>query len=413
MNTGGFQAQNTRRRDLPPLPQRGQRALPPMSSQDTGDEMPIPKSKRKKLKSQVDGVESPEADPGMEMAQMGGLSSRRSSEVIQALNTESQEAAPQRRKKKKKAATVDLEDDQADLVNGDGLVQNTAEAEEEVTKKPKRKKKSKVSETQYVNELDVEDDDIITDAQPPIPQHSLFSAPLGQSQPVGKVFVERSKRFQAADRSDRPKPSDQVDNLMDIQQMWTTKDVSVRVHGGFRGIGLFCHGFLAGYAVWNIIVIYALAGKHLTTLPNLLQQYHSLAYPAQSLFYLLLAISTVSAFDRVNLAKGAMAMREFVTLDPVALASFLYFSALVLSLSQQMTSDRINLYPSANETLWPPGSEQQILNPWIIVNLVVAVLVGMAWIFISARPEMDYTEGFLMGMEIESLRPEEKSEMST
>lgn len=46
------------------------------------------------------------ADPGMEMAQMGGLSSRRSSEVIQALTPESQEAAPQRRKKKKKAATV-------------------------------------------------------------------------------------------------------------------------------------------------------------------------------------------------------------------------------------------------------------------------------------------------------------------
>ncbi|KAK6325219.1 hypothetical protein J4Q44_G00045610 [Coregonus suidteri] len=413
MATGGFQAQSTRRRDLPPLPQRGQRALPPMSSQDTGDEMPVPKSKRKKLKSQVDGVESPEAEPGMEMAQMGGLSSRRSSEVVQPLTPESQEAAPQRRKRKKKAATIDLEEDQADLVNGDGLVQNTAEAGEEVTKKPKRKKKSKVSETQYVNELDVEDDDIITDAQPPIPQHSLFSAPMGQSQPVGKVFVERSKRFQAADRSDRPKSSDQVDNFMDIQQMWTTKDVSVRVHGGFRVIGLFCHGFLAGYAVWNIIVIYALAGKHLTTLPNLLQQYHSLAYPAQSLFYLLLAISTVSAFDRVNLAKGAMAMREFVTLDPVALASFLYFSALVLSLSQQMTSDRINLYPSANGTLWPPGSEHQILNPWIIVNLVVAVLVGTAWIFISTRPEMDYTEGFLMAMEIESLRPEEKSEMST
>ncbi|XP_035600825.1 transmembrane protein 237A-like isoform X2 [Oncorhynchus keta] len=412
MDTGGFQAQSIRLRDLPPLPQRGQRSLPPMSSQDTGDEMPVPKSKRKKSKSQVDGVESPE-DSGMEIAQVGGLSSRRSSEVIQALTPDLPEAAPQRRKKKKKAATVDMEDDQADLVNGDGLVQNTAEAGEEVTKKPKRKKKSKVSETQYVNELHVEDDDIITDAQPPVPRHSLFSAPLGQSQPVGKVFVERSKRFEAGDRSDRPKSSDQVDNFVDIQQMWTTKDVSVRVHGGFRGVGLFCHGFLAGYAVWNIIVIYALAGKHLTTLPNLLQQYHSLAYPAQSLFYLLLAISTVSAFDRVNLAKGAMAMREFVTLDPVALASFLYFSSLVLSLSQQMTSDRINLYPSANETLWPPGSEHQILNPWIIVNLVVAVLVGMAWIFISTRPEMDYTEGFLMAMEIESLRPEEKSEMST
>ena len=78
-----------------------------------------------------------------------------------------------------------------------------------------------------------------------------------------------------------------------------------------------------------------------------------------------------------------MALREFVTLDPVALASFcesthstgsqqvllsdaellfasqpgcalfsVYFSALVLCLSQQMTSDRINLYPAFNATLW-------------------------------------------------------------
>ncbi|KAL1021856.1 hypothetical protein UPYG_G00018920 [Umbra pygmaea] len=403
--------QSTRRRDLPPLPQRGQRALPSMPSQDTSDELLAAKSKKKKLKSQVDGFESTDPDPGIEMAQMPGLSSRRASEVVRPLTPESQEAAPQRRRKKK-VATIGLEDDHANLVNGNGLDQNTDEIGE-VTKKPKRKKKSKVSETHSVNELDVEDDDIITDAQPAIPQHSLFSAPLGKSQPVGKVFVERSKRFQAADPSDRRKTSIQVDSFTDIQHMWTTKDVSVRVHVGFRVVGLFCHGFVAGYAVWNILVVYTLAGPQLSALNNLLEQYHSLAYPAQSLFYLLLTISTVSAFDRVNLAKGTMAVREFVTLDPVALASFLYFSALVLSLSQQMTSDRINLYPSTNGTLWPSGSENQILYPWVVVHLVVALLAALAWIFISTRPEMDYTEGFLMAMEIEPLRPEEKSEIST
>ncbi|KAJ8003569.1 hypothetical protein DPEC_G00149710 [Dallia pectoralis] len=419
MDKEGFQAKSTRQRDLPPLPQvihdrkRGLRALPPMPSQDTGDEIPVHKGKKKKLKSQVDGFQSSDVDPESEMTQVKGLSSRRVSEVLQPMTPESQEVAPQRRKKnKKKAATIDLEDDHDDLVNGAGLDQNLDETGEGLTKKPKRKKKSKVLETQYVDDLDVEDDDIITDTQPPVPPHSLFSAPLGQSQPVGKVFVERSKRFQAADWSDNRKSSPRVDSFMDIQQMWTTKDVSVRVHGGFRFVGLFCHGFLAGYAVWNIILVYTLAGQQLSVLPNFLQQYHSLAYPAQSLFYLLLAISTVSAFDRVNLAKGTMAVREFLTLDPVALASFLYFSALVLSLSQQMTSDRINLYPSANGTLWPPGSEQQILYPWIVVNLMVALLVGLAWLFISARPETDHTEGCLMAMELESLRPE-KSEIST
>lgn len=53
-------------------------------------------------------------------------------------------------------------------------------------------RKSRVVESQLPDELDVEEDDIITDTPPPIPQHSLFSAPGGQSQPVGKVFIEKS-----------------------------------------------------------------------------------------------------------------------------------------------------------------------------------------------------------------------------
>lgn len=350
-------------------------------------------------------------DQGMEM---GGLGSRRVSEVGEQLTFEStNDAPPQRRRRKKKSATIDLEDDQADLVNGDTPDQTTDG--EEVVKKTKKKKKSKVVESQLPDELDIEEDDIITDTPPPIPQHSLFSAPQGQSQPVGKVFVERNKRFQAAERSDWRKTSDQMENLADFQHihpLWTTRDVSLRVHEGFRVFGLYCHGFLAGYAVWNIVVVYVLAGQHLTSLSNLLEQYNSLAYPSQSLLYMLLAISTVAAFDRVNLAKGSLALREFITLDPVALASFLYFSALVLSLSQQMTSDRINLYPAFNTTLWPPGSEHQILHPWVTVNLVVALLVGLAWIFIATRPETDYTECYLMAMEIEPPKLEDKSEMT-
>uniref|UniRef100_A0A3B3W282 Transmembrane protein 237a n=1 Tax=Poecilia latipinna TaxID=48699 RepID=A0A3B3W282_9TELE len=254
-----------------------------------------------------------------------------------------------------------------------------------------RDRKAKATE-HYSNDLEAEDEDIITDAQSPIPQHSLFSAPHGHSQPVGKVFVERNRRFQA-DRVEQLRHLELTEDYMDPRQIWTTRDVSLKVHNGFRVVGLFSHGFLAGYAVWNIIVVYVLAGEQMTTLHNLLQQYHPLAYPAQSLLYLLLAISTVSAFDRVNLAKTSMALRGFLTLDPVAVASFLYFIALILSLSQQMTSDRINLYPTANETLWPQGSEQQILRPWIVVNLVVALLVGVAWAVVSTRPDIDYTEG--------------------
>ncbi|XP_062312771.1 transmembrane protein 237A isoform X2 [Osmerus eperlanus] len=367
-------------------------------SKDSKDKMPLAKTKKRKSKKEANDVEEPEV--GMEHGiEMEGLANRRQSEIRDPLTPEPQDVPPQKRKKKKKAQTPDLEGEQPDMTNGDVVEAHT---DEEVTKKSKRKKKPKLAEMHYTNDLGVEDDDIITD-QSPIPQHSLFSAPLGHSQPVGKVFVERNRRFQAAERVDLPRHTEHMDQIdyMDVRPMWTTRDVAMRVHSGFRVIGLFSHGFLAGYAVWNIIVVYVLAGEQLTTLPNLLQQYHPLAYPAQSLLYLLLAISTVSAFDRVNLAKASMALRGFLTMDPAALASFLYFIALILSLSQQMTSDRINLYPSANETLWPPGSEHQILQPWIVVNLVVALLVGLAWVFVSTRPDMDYTEEFLMAMELE------------
>lgn len=57
-------------------------------------------------------------------------------------------------------------------------------------------RKPKVIESQLPDELDIEEDDIVTDASPPIPQHALFSAPQGQSQPVGKVFVERNSKYQ-------------------------------------------------------------------------------------------------------------------------------------------------------------------------------------------------------------------------
>ncbi|XP_061898842.1 transmembrane protein 237B isoform X3 [Entelurus aequoreus] len=386
-------------RELPPLPQRGQRALPTVPSEDMAD---VPKQKKKRVKKEVT-----EADDTDEQAmQMEGLGSRRTSAVEENVSLETTtDAPPQRKKKKKKVSSLDLEDDQTDLMNGDAADQTK-----------KKKKKTKVVESSFPDGLDVEEDDVVTDTASPIPQQSLFSAPQGQSQPVGKVFVERNKRFQAAERSDWRKTSDQMENINDFQLMqhrWTTRDVSIRVHEGFRFFALYCHGFLAGFAVWNIVVVYVLAGQHLTALYNLLEQYHYLAYPAQSLLYMLLAISTVAAFDRVNLARVSMAMQELITLDPVAIASFLYFAALVLSLSQQTTSDRINLYHTSNSTLWPEGSQHQILHTWVTVNLVVALLVGVAWIFITVRPETDYTESYLVAMQIEPPKTDDKSELST
>ncbi|XP_039113344.1 transmembrane protein 237 isoform X3 [Hyaena hyaena] len=316
--------------------------------------------------------------------------------------TEHPEEAPVQRRQRKTRLPVELETSfTRKKASNSSLLQNEngihmEPTEETIIQKPRRKtKKTQPAELQYANELGVEDEDIITDEQSSPEQQSIFTAPTGISQPVGKVFVEKSRRFQAADRSELIKTTENIEVSMDVKLSWTTRDVALSVHRAFRMIGLFSHGFLAGCAVWNIVFIYVLAGDQFSNLSNLLQQYKILAYPFQSLLYLLLALSTVSTFDRIDFAKTSVAIRNFLALDPTALASFLYFTALILSLSQQMTSDRIHLYTpsSVNGSLWAAGVEEQVLQPWIVVNLVVALLVGLSWLFLSYRPGMDLSEG--------------------
>lgn len=91
-----------------------------------------------------------------------------------------------------------------------------------------------------------------------------------------------------------------------------------------RVIGLFSQGLLAGFAVWSIIVVYILAGDRMSTLTNLLVQYHPLAYLSQSLQYLLLTISTVSAFDRyVGLVQLLLKLQTWeITAVTIAAADF-------------------------------------------------------------------------------------------
>ncbi|XP_011367453.1 transmembrane protein 237 isoform X2 [Pteropus vampyrus] len=389
---------------------RPPRALPPVPS-SIQDDIPLSRPKKKKSRTKTT----------LASASLEGLvqtAVHRPSEGSEPPTKEPIEEpeAPVQRRQKKTRLPLELDTAFTQKTSSPSLLRNengidVEPAEEPVVQKPRRKtKKTQPAELQYDNELGVEDEDIITDQQSSPKQKSVFTAPTGISQPVDKVFVEKSRRFQPTDRSELIKTTENVDVSMDMKLSWTTRDVALSVHRAFRMVGLFSHGFLAGCAVWNIVVIYVLAGDQLSNLSNLLQQYKTLAYPFQSLLYLLLALSTISAFDRIDFAKTSVAIRNFLALDPTALASFLYFTALILSLSQQMTSDRIYLYtpPSVNGSLWAAGIEEQVLQPWIVVNLVVALLVGLSWIFLSYRPGMDLSEELLFSSDVEEYPDKDK-----
>ncbi|XP_040296930.1 transmembrane protein 237 isoform X2 [Bufo bufo] len=308
---------------------------------------------------------------------------------------------PERRKRKKKKLTEVETSFTKQNHNASSVIQNgndvdSQPSDEGIVRKPRRRtKKTRPAEHGFPNDLGVEEEDIIPEGQIKLQEHHpAFILPSLISQPVGKLFVEKNRKFQAADRSGIIKTTEEVDDFLDIKPTWSSMDVSLTVHRSFRMIGLFCSGFLSGYTVWNIVVIYVLAGSQLTTLPKLLEIYKVLAYPSQCFLYFLLVLSTVSAFDRIDLASVSNAFRGLVALDPSAVASFLYFVALFLALSQQMTSDRINFYtpPTQNGSLWQEDTEGQILQPWVVLNLVVTLLVGLAWLFLSCRPDLDHSE---------------------
>ncbi|XP_043916441.1 transmembrane protein 237 isoform X2 [Protopterus annectens] len=363
------------------------RALPPIPSSGTvADEIPLRRPKKKKSR----------ATNGIVQA-----TNRRPSESREPLTPEPVDVPSQRKRKKKKSLpTVDSETSFPQHTAADAAVferesDNGQQGDEIARKSRKRSKKTRPADINYTSELGVEEDDIISEERTKSIELPVFTVFPSTSQPVGKVFVEKNRRFDAADWTEFVKTLEQP-VFMDTKSTWTTRDAALTVHRGFRLIGLCACGILSGFALWNIIIVYVLCGTQLSTPTNLLEQYQSLAYPAQSLLYLLLAVSTVSAFDRLNLAKASTLLQVFLTLDPAALASFFYFAALVLSLSQQMTSDRINFYPSSeNNSLWASGTELSVLRPWIVVNLVVTILVGLAWIVLSSNPEVDYSEELL------------------
>lgn len=55
-------------------------------------------------------------------------------------------------------------------------------------------RKMKITDNQPNNDVEVEEDDVLTDAHTPVSHRSLFSGPLGHSQSLSKVFVERSRK---------------------------------------------------------------------------------------------------------------------------------------------------------------------------------------------------------------------------
>ncbi len=76
-----------------------------------------------------------------------------------------------------------------------------------------------------------------------------------------------------------------------------TLEFALSTNKVFRTFTLFCHGILAGFALWQTVMVYALS-NHSSGYDAILEYYSSLAMPVQATYYMLLVFCTVSVFDR-------------------------------------------------------------------------------------------------------------------
>lgn len=161
---------------------------------------------------------------------------------------------------------------------------------------------------------------------------------LPVSQHVDKVFTERQGRgggFSKSSGRGKIDPTKLLDNLnqagaaMGLPTMaaasepsMTPLELGLKGQRAFRSFGIFCHGFLAGLAFWQLIMVkLSLKNKQILAFTpfivcvqvyvmsdgrakedysplDFIELYSPLAQPLQCMFYVLTVVCTISILDR-------------------------------------------------------------------------------------------------------------------
>ncbi|XP_065646909.1 transmembrane protein 237A isoform X3 [Hydra vulgaris] len=162
----------------------------------------------------------------------------------------------------------------------------------------------------------------------------------------------------------------------------------LKFHQAFTSFALICHGLLAGIASSQCVFIYTLSK---IDEKFILDYYHNLASPFQSVFYFLFAVCAVSVLDRyVNISNGWHQFFLGLLSKPSrAVALVVYFFSMAFSVSLAQLDDRIDLY-SDIPTLWSDIGNR--LETWKVINLLRVIGSVLGWIVVCVNLVDDETK---------------------
>ncbi|XP_041477141.1 transmembrane protein 237-like isoform X1 [Lytechinus variegatus] len=384
------------------------------------------------ISGQAPAIENLKASPGAARRKREGRKSHIPRSVSDEIATESNGNAKQ---KAKRPRSKFIPDDSADGEEESAKTpQNRPPTGKAKTKKKKAKPLTSGDENYHADGEDLlfSADDVVTGEvqvetarQPPASQVAVLP-----SQPVNKLFMERKGGFASEDKKRLIKRRDRERRLQQEapeEIKFTTTQCALSTHRKFLTFTLLCHGVLAGYSLWQCVVVFVLAselqgsGKDGQT--QFLEQYSRLAQPASSVYYFLLALCTVSVFDRFDIARpDRQFFRGLLTFQSGAISILVYLISLIFSTSIAAIDDRISLFlksdppycePNCPEdgSLWDDDEATSRLNIWRIINLIRAIGAILGWTIIAITPTTDYTSDHLHDADVPLWEEQQDTEL--
>ena len=172
------------------------------------------------------------------------------------------------------------------------------------------------------------------------------------SQHSGKVFLEKDSGFRTTTQRKLTSklPGNQIQP--DVQKPTKTPlDLSLDSQRIFRSVGIFCHGFLAGLAFWQLIMVFILT-EEMIDLKEFIKLYSPMSQPLYMIFYFLTVICTISIMDRYDIAKFEWRqLQKLLTFKSGGLAIVIYAFSLIITLITTRMDDYLSLYEH-NATLF-------------------------------------------------------------
>ena len=155
----------------------------------------------------------------------------------------------------------------------------------------------------------------------------------------------------------------------------------LKMHLQFCSLGMIAHGLAGGLALTQCIFVFSFFNQNDSILT---ENYSELAILFQSLYYFLLAISTVSIFDRyLNLTTDLSESLKHVINKPIrAITLVSYTLGLIFSVSLARLDEKISMYKSLSVT-------HDELTTWEILNFLRVLTTIAGWITIALAPTDD------------------------